>query len=196
LGHGRSHQKLFNVVQNQQHLFVLQITTKLLSWRPATGKFEVNGLGDSGNKAGVILNRYQGNQPDAIGKFADMPPGKLNIALAEELYAESFVNLNPTPGLPADREGTKMEIATYHQAFPDMAVTIDDIVSEGDKAVAHYTIRGTNSGDLMGMPPTGKAAEITGISMLRLANGQVVEEFSLADMMGLFQQLGLAPEMA
>jgi steroid delta-isomerase-like uncharacterized protein len=122
--------------------------------------------------------------------------GKGKVTLADELYAQNFVNLNPTPGFPADREGTKMEIATYHQAFPNMQVTFNDIVNEGDKTVARYTIRGDNTGELMGMPPTGKSIEITGISMLRIANGQVVEEFSLADMATMFQQLGLAPEMA
>lgn len=122
--------------------------------------------------------------------------GKGNVTLVEELYAENFVNLNPTPGVPADREGVKMEIAAYSQAFPDMQTTVDEIVSEGDKVVARYTIRGTNTGELMGIPATGKTAEITGISMIRLENGKVVEEFSLADMMGLFQQLGLAPEIA
>lgn len=122
--------------------------------------------------------------------------GKGNVALAEELYAENFVSLNPTPGLPAGREGVKMEIAAYHQAFPDMHVTVDDMVSEGDKVVARYTIRGTHTGELMGTPATGRSVEITGISMVRVVAGQVVEEFSLADMLALFQQLGLAPELA
>jgi steroid delta-isomerase-like uncharacterized protein len=122
--------------------------------------------------------------------------GKGKTDLVNDLYAENYTPLNPTPGIPANREGVKMEIAAYYQAFPDMQVTVEDLVSEGDKVVARYTIRGTNSGELMGTPATGKTAEITGISIVRLENGKVTEEFALADMMGLFQQLGLAPELA
>lgn len=120
---------------------------------------------------------------------------KGQVALVDELYAENFVNLNPTPGIPANREGVKMEIVAYHQAFPDMSVSFGDIVSEGDSVVARYTIHGTNSGELMGMPPTGKSIEVASVSFLKIANGQVIEEFSLSDMAAMMQQLGLAPEM-
>jgi steroid delta-isomerase-like uncharacterized protein len=121
--------------------------------------------------------------------------GKGNTALIDELYAENYLPLNPTPGLSADRDGVKMEVAAYRQAFPDMQVTVDDIFGEGDKVVARYTIRGTHTGELMGIPATGRSAETTGISIVRLENGRVVEEYALADTMGLFQQLGLVPEM-
>lgn len=121
---------------------------------------------------------------------------KGNTALVDELYAANYVALNPTPGLPADREGVKMEVASYFQAFPDQAVTVDDIVAQGDKVVARYTVRGTHTGELMGIPPTAKSMEVTGISIMRLENGKVAEEFALFDAMGLFQQLGLVPEMA
>lgn len=122
--------------------------------------------------------------------------GRGNVDLINEVYAENYVDLNPIPGIPANREGVKMQVAAYHQAFPDMNVTVDDTVVAGDRAVVRYTIRGTHNGELMGIPATGKSGEITGISMVRLANGKVVEEFALADMMTLFQQLGLAPEIA
>jgi steroid delta-isomerase-like uncharacterized protein len=131
-----------------------------------------------------------------IRKVCEEVWGQGNVALVDELYATNYTAANPTPGIPNGRDGVKMEIAAYHQAFPDMQVTVDDIFGEGDKVVARYTIRGTHTGDMMGISPTGKAAEISGISMVRLENGQIAEEFALADMMGLFQQLGLAPEMA
>jgi steroid delta-isomerase-like uncharacterized protein len=89
-----------------------------------------------------------------------------------------------------------MQLAAFSQAFPDMNTTVNDIVAEGDKVVVRYTIRGTHTGDMMGVPPTGKSGEIAGITMLRLEDGKIVEEFSLADMMTLYQQLGLVPETA
>ncbi len=122
--------------------------------------------------------------------------GKGKAELVDELYAEDYVDLNPVPGVPANREGLKMQLGMYHQAFPDLSVTVEDTVADGDKIVVRYTIQGTHRGELMGIPATGKSGEIAGISMVRLANGKVVEEFSLADMMMLFQQLGLAPEIA
>ena len=122
--------------------------------------------------------------------------GKGTAELVDELYAEDYVDLNPVPGVPANREGLKMQLGMYHQAFPDLSVTVEDTVADGDKIVVRYTIQGTHRGELMGIPATGKSGEIAGISMVRLANGKVVEEFSLADMMMLFQQLGLAPEIA
>jgi steroid delta-isomerase-like uncharacterized protein len=122
--------------------------------------------------------------------------GKGNAALIDELYAENFVDLNPVPGIPNTRDGLKMQLAAFSQAFPDMNTTVNDIVAEGDKVVLRYTIRGTHTGDMMGVPPTGKSGEIAGITMLRLEDGKIVEEFSLADMMTLYQQLGLVPETA
>ena len=122
--------------------------------------------------------------------------GKGKAELVDELYAEDYVDLNPVPGIPANRDGLKMQLGIYHQAFPDLNITVEDMVADDDKIVVRYTIRGTHGGELMGIPATGKVAEFRGISMVQLANGKVVEEFSLADMMTLFQQLGLAPEMA
>lgn len=122
--------------------------------------------------------------------------GKGNAALIDELYAENFVDLNPIPGVPGTREGLKMQLVAYRQAFPDMNTTVNDMVAEGDKVVIRFTIRGTHTGDMMGIPPTGKSGEIAGITMLRLEDGKIVEEFSLADMMTLYQQLGLVPETA
>ena len=122
--------------------------------------------------------------------------GKGKAELVDELYAENYVDLNPVPCIPANREGLKMQLGIYHQAFPNLGVEVEETVVDGDKIVVRYTIRGTHGGELMGIPATGKTCQIAGISMIRLANGKVVEEFSLADMMTLFQQLGLAPEMA
>jgi steroid delta-isomerase-like uncharacterized protein len=132
---------------------------------------------------------------DVIRLVCEKVWGEGDVGLVDELYAENYVALNPTPGLPAGREGVEIELTAYRQAFPDMRVTLEEMVSEGDKVVARYTIRGTNTGEMMGIPPTGKSAEISGVSIARLENGKVAEEFALTDMMGLFQQLGLAPEM-
>ncbi len=122
--------------------------------------------------------------------------GKCNIELVDELYAENYEDLNPIPGVPANREGLKIQLAMFRQAFPDMRATVDDLIESGDKVVTRYTVRGTHEGNLMEIPPTGKTAEISGISIVRFQDGKALEEYSLTDMMAMFQQLGLAPKMA
>lgn len=121
--------------------------------------------------------------------------GKGNTDLIDEMYAENYVDLNPVPGIPGTREGLKMQLAAFRQAFPNLSASVDDMVTEGEKVVVRFSTQGTHTGDLMGVPPTGKTGAVPCITILRLENGKVIEEFSLADMMLLYQQLGLVPEM-
>ena len=117
-----------------------------------------------------------------------------NLVPADELIAASFTNHDPsTPPLPAGPEGYKQLISTYRAAYPDIHMTIDDLIVEGDKVVGHWTARGTNTGPLMGMPPTGKQATVTGISILTITNGQVTEQWTNWDALGMLQQLGVVP---
>jgi steroid delta-isomerase-like uncharacterized protein len=98
--------------------------------------------------------------------------------------------LNGEPfGLAADRQRCLMMAA----AFPDGRWVIDDVVAEGEKVVLRYTFRGTHQGDLMGIPPTGKAISLTGMSIYRIVDGMLVEFWESLDRLGLYQQLGLVP---
>ncbi|MCK6629830.1 MAG: ester cyclase [Anaerolineae bacterium] len=117
-----------------------------------------------------------------------------NLAPAAELVAANFTNHDPsTPPLAAGPEGYKQLVTTYRTAYPDIHMTIDDLVVEGDKVAGRWTARGTNTGPLMGMPPTGKSATVTGISILTIANGQVTEQYTTWDALGMLQQLGVVP---
>ncbi len=77
-------------------------------------------------------------------------------------------------------------------AFPDLHVTAEDIIAEGDKVVVRGTISGTHKGEFMGIPATGKEGRVTGISTFRLADGKVCEGWAESDSLGLLIQLGLA----
>lgn len=117
-----------------------------------------------------------------------------NLAPADELVAANFTNHDPsTPPLPAGPAGYKQLITTYRPAYPDIHMTLDDLMIEGDKVVGRWTARGTNTGPLMGMPPTGKQATVTGISILTITNGQVTEQRTNWDALGMLQQLGVIP---
>ena len=81
----------------------------------------------------------------------------------------------------------------YRTAFPDMRITIEDQVAEGDKVVTRWTASGTHQGDLMGIDPTGRRATVTGITIDRISGGKVEETWTNFDAMGMMQQLGVIP---
>ncbi len=91
------------------------------------------------------------------------------------------------------REGLRQLVAQYQAAFPDLAVTIEDLVAEGDQVVARWTARGTHQGELMGLAATGQPMSVSAISISRHAAGQIAEEWENFDQLGLLQQLGAVP---
>ena len=94
-------------------------------------------------------------------------------------------------------EAHKERVHAYRTAMPDLEVVFDDLIATGDKVVSRWTARGTNDGELLGMPPTGKRVEITGISIDRFdADGKLVETWDQWDNAGFMAQLGLSPEAA
>ena len=117
---------------------------------------------------------------------------KGNLSAVDELIAEAY--LNHAAGIEVrGREGMKGFVTTYRTAFPDYHCTIEDQIAEGDTVVTRWTARGTQEGELMGIPPTGKRVELTGIVVDRLADGRLVETWLQADVLGMLQQLGAVP---
>ena len=118
---------------------------------------------------------------------------KHNPGAVDQFFGPDYVNHSALPGMPNDRDGLKASVSGFLSAFPDLKVTSDFQVAEGDKVVMRYTAIGTHTGELMGMPATGKRVHMTGISIARVAGGKIVEEWNEADMMGMMQQLGVVP---
>jgi steroid delta-isomerase-like uncharacterized protein len=110
-----------------------------------------------------------------------------------ELYDPDIVLHGFPPGLAPGLEGVEQFYAAYWAAFPDVRVTIEDVIGEGDKLVARYTVRATHRGEFMGIPATGKRVTFEGITILRFEGGKCVERWQSADMLGLLQQLGAVP---
>lgn len=122
--------------------------------------------------------------------------GQGNLALANELCAPDYLNHDPSAppsGWPRGPEGARAIATTYRTAFPDVQFTIADQIAEEDKVVTRWTGRGTNTGPLMGMPPTGRAMTITGISIERFVDGKIAEVWVNFDLLGMLQQLGAVP---
>ena len=119
--------------------------------------------------------------------------GKGNLATIDELFATNFVFNYAPPGVSPDREGYKQTVTNMCAPFADIRGTIEDMVAEGDKVVVRWTWRGIHKGEYMGVAPTGKQATITGINILRIVGGKIVEEWGEMDMLGMMQQLGVFP---
>ena len=90
-------------------------------------------------------------------------------------------------------DAVKQNLRIIRAAFPDLTVTVDDQIVEGDRDVVRWTARGVHSGEYLGVPATGRRLEQTGINIGRWENGRIVEEWPLADDVGMLRQLGVLP---
>jgi steroid delta-isomerase-like uncharacterized protein len=129
-----------------------------------------------------------------VRRFVEEIFNRGNMSVVEELFAPDFVEHEELPaGLPNDREGVIQLTTMLRSAFPDFKATIDDIIAEGSKVVIRMTWRGTQDGEFMGMPPSGKSVSIGVIDIIRIADGKFVEHWGQIDSMGMMQQLGAIP---
>jgi predicted ester cyclase len=113
-----------------------------------------------------------------------------NFSVADEILAPDFRFYFAGSPEPMDLERYKAFLVMRRSAFPDRRFTVEDMVAEGDKVSARFTMRGTHEGELGGMAPTGKAVTMTGMDMIRLREGQLVEDRVEVDQLGMMQQLG------
>jgi steroid delta-isomerase-like uncharacterized protein len=114
-----------------------------------------------------------------------------NPGATGQYYAADFLDHNPAiPGQAAGAEGASQVFGGFIAAFPDIHFSIDLQVAEGDIVATRWTSTGTNSGSMMGMPPTGRSVTVTGIDILRIAGGKIAERWGNFDMAGMMQQLG------
>ena len=115
-----------------------------------------------------------------------------NLDLLDEVYAADFVWHEPDQDIQGYEEARQF-INMYKSAFPDLRVTVEDVLAEGDQAVTRWTIRGTHRGDLMGTAPTERKIEFEGITIHRIEGGKIVEEWNVYDTLGVMQQIGAVP---
>jgi len=111
--------------------------------------------------------------------------------LAEQLYAKDFVNHGVRQN--ASLEEDQAALKGWHQAFSDLSIVPEKVIAEGDLVAIYWVARGTNTGTGNGLPATGKKAELAGITIWRVVDGKIREEWSAFDQVSLMQQLGLLP---
>ena len=117
-----------------------------------------------------------------------------NPDLIEEFYPPDLVWHAPNQDIRGYEEARQF-VSTFFDAFPDINITLEDVIAEGDQAVTRYTIRGTHRGETEEFgPPTGRQMEVEGITIHRIEGGKIVEEWERYDNLSVMQQLGLVPE--
>jgi len=124
---------------------------------------------------------------------AQMNSGNLEGYL--EMYADDLT-LHGYPPEVQGKEGLSAFYGAFAKALPDVDLTIDDAVSEGDKVAVRYSVRGTHSDELMGVPATGTRIEVSGQSFFRFEDGRVVERWQSLDVMSFLAQVGALPAPA
>jgi steroid delta-isomerase-like uncharacterized protein len=114
-----------------------------------------------------------------------------------DLIADDFVEHEETPGLEPTKEGVKQFFHMYRAAFPDLRMEPQDVLASGDKVVARARATGTNQGEFMGMPATGKSVDVQLIDIIRFGDdGLAHEHWGVLDALGMMQQLGAIPAAA
>src|SRR3954467_11159268 len=142
---------------------------------------------------GAIFASSLQDQNKALAKRAfEELLSKGRFELAEELYAKDFVN----HGLHRDitLEEDQAALKGWHQAFSDLSIVPEKLIAEGHMVAVYWIARGTNTGAGNGLPATGKQVEQSGITIWRIMNGKIKEEWSSFDQLSMMKQLGLLGE--
>jgi steroid delta-isomerase-like uncharacterized protein len=116
-----------------------------------------------------------------------------NLALADEILSPDFRFYFAGSPDPMDLKRYKDFLAARRAAFPDRRFAVEDMIAEGDKVSARFTMRGTHNGELRGIAPSGREVTMSGIDIIRLKEGKMVEDKVEVDQLGMMQQLGMIP---
>ena len=121
-----------------------------------------------------------------------------NLTVADELLSPDFRFYFAGSTDSMDLESYKGFLAARRGAFPDRRFVVEDMIAEGEKVSARFTMRGTHKGELRSIAPSGREVTMTGIDMIRLEEGKMVEDRVEVDQLGMMRQLGViaAPQQA
>jgi steroid delta-isomerase-like uncharacterized protein len=133
---------------------------------------------------------------NAVRRLFEEVWNKGNQQVADELFAYTYIHHDPsTPDHGRGAESEKKRVTQYRNAFPDIRLTIEDLIAEGEKVTARWSCHGTHKGELNGIAPTGRQVTMSGVSIARFEKNKMVEGWVNWDALGLMQQLGVVPEL-
>jgi predicted ester cyclase len=128
-----------------------------------------------------------------VQQFFDEVINQRNLAALAQFVSPNAVNHTVPDGLP---QAPSQFLGLHLGAFPDLKVTVEDLLVDGDKVVARVSYRGTHQGAFMSIPPTGKQITGMGINIFRIANGKLVEHWGLTDRISALRQMGVVPSLS
>jgi len=128
-----------------------------------------------------------------VRDFIDGLFTKGDLGAVDTYLAEDFINHDPPFGVSADREGMRTAAATMRAGFTDWHSELHELIAEGDLVVERFTAGGTQTGEVMGVEPTGREVSLPGINIFRLRDGRIVERWGRLDELGFLRQLGVVP---
>jgi steroid delta-isomerase-like uncharacterized protein len=114
-------------------------------------------------------------------------------ATIERFVAEDFVEHEAIPGMDNTREAPRQIFKMMQAAFPDLGISVHDMIAEGDKVVARITFTGTHSGEFLGVPASGNRVAMDGIDIMEFRDGKAVAHWGVTDMAGMMAQMGAGP---
>ena len=135
-------------------------------------------MSDEQNKA--LLHRYMQEVWD-----------KENPAAVDDFLAPTYIRHRSPTLPPLTREGQKQLLTGFRSAFPDVSITIEEVIAERDKVAFRSTMRGTHRGEFMGISPTGCEVTVSLLDVVRIENGKFVEQWGGPDTYDLLKQLGV-----
>ncbi len=126
-----------------------------------------------------------------IRRFYEEVWNRGDLSVFEDLFADNFAASEPG-SLPGP-EGEKRHVGMIRAAFPDMRITIDEMVAGEGTVAARWTMTATDLGGFLGRAPTGRRATFWGVDFFRFADDRIVARWAGVDMLGLMIQLGIVP---
>lgn len=129
-------------------------------------------------------------------RYLEEALNKGNLQLIEELIAVTFIDHGSGSSSPEAKSPARLaqQAAMVRTSFPDLHITIEDMIAEGDKVVYRYSMRGTHQAEFMGIAATGRSINVTGIRIFRVNDGKIQEAWEGWDELGWMRQLGLLPD--
>ena len=130
---------------------------------------------------------------DVVRAYVETIFNQQQLERAHEFVAADYLDHATLPGQAPGLAGAKQKWAMFLAGLPDLRVTIEELVADADKVAVRRSYTGTHQGTLLGIAPTGKQVRIAGISIIRLADGKIAEQWEQLDRLALLQQLGVLP---
>lgn len=127
-------------------------------------------------------------------RFIDEVFNAGRIEMLDEILAPEYVFHDAPEGGPTGAEAVKNSVTMFRKALGDFKITIEDIIAEGDKCSIRSTMRGVHQAELFGIPATGNKVEVSGLTMVTVRDGQIVESWVKNDVGTMMKQLGAKPK--